>query len=289
MGKKPERICFLGKGGIGKSVLASNMSEALTLEGFHVLQIGTDISLSSTLLLRGFIDIPSVLEDYRDKYDIQLNDYIVKSDSGVYCMELGSIEPGVGCLARGISQVDEMLTRQNVFETYEIDYVLYDITGDTPCTGFILPMREGIMQRTVVISSGSFPSLSTANSILAGITRKGTKHQNASLLVNFADEFQAKSLLSDYAEHVNIPILSYVDTFSTIKSSYLEDKTVFRTSPDSTAAETLKNIAKKLINIEAKEQITPLEQRELLYWQQNWKKKELDHHSGYSTVDSYSI
>jgi nitrogenase iron protein NifH len=167
--------------------------------------------------------------------------------------------------------------------------VIYDITGDTPCTGFILPMREGIMQKMVVISSGSFTSLSTANSLLAGITRKGTKHQNASLLVNFADEFQAKSLLSDYAEHVNIPILAYVDTFSTIKSSYLEDKTVFHTNPDSTAAMVIKNIARNLIEIEAKELITPLEQRELLYWQQNWKKKELDHHSGYSNVDSYSI
>ena len=43
-----QRICFLGRGGVGKTILVSNISAALAKAGYHVLQVGNDISLSST-------------------------------------------------------------------------------------------------------------------------------------------------------------------------------------------------------------------------------------------------
>lgn len=287
MGRETKRICFLGKDGTGKSIIASNISEALVRQGYQVLQIGTDISLSSTLLLRGFVDIPSVLRDYREKYAIQLKDYIIKSSTGVYCMELGSIEPGVGCLARGISHIDEMLAGQGILEEYQIDYILYDISGGIPCTGFILPIRDGIMDQCVIVTKGEFSSLATANSILTGILRKGTK-QNVSFLVNFADEFQTHSLLTDYAKTVKVPILAFLDTSSIMKESYLKEMTIYQANPKSHMVEVFYNIAENMIAIEAGETITPMKQQELLYWQQDWKKKELDYHSGVIGVDFYS-
>ncbi|MEG2923919.1 MAG: AAA family ATPase, partial [Oscillospiraceae bacterium] len=48
-----ERICFLGRGGSGKSTIAQNLSHALAKKGYHVLLVGNDLSLSSTVLLRG--------------------------------------------------------------------------------------------------------------------------------------------------------------------------------------------------------------------------------------------
>ena len=47
-----QRICFLGRGGSGKSTVAQNLGHALALKGYHVLLVGNDISLSSTVLLR---------------------------------------------------------------------------------------------------------------------------------------------------------------------------------------------------------------------------------------------
>ena len=99
-----QRICFLGRGGSGKSTVAQNLGHALALKGYHVLLVGNDISLSSTVLLRGEADISPALEDYREHYEIDLNDYVIPTPSGVYCLELGSIDPGVGCLARGQAQ-----------------------------------------------------------------------------------------------------------------------------------------------------------------------------------------
>ena len=95
-----QRICFLGRGGSGKSTVAQNLSHALALKGYRVLLVGNDISLSSTLLLRGEADISPALEDYREHYEIDLSDYVLPTASGVYCLELGSIDPGAGCLVK---------------------------------------------------------------------------------------------------------------------------------------------------------------------------------------------
>lgn len=65
-----QRICFLGRGGSGKSTVAQNLGHALALKGYHVLLVGNDISLSSTVLLRGEADISPALEDYREHYEI---------------------------------------------------------------------------------------------------------------------------------------------------------------------------------------------------------------------------
>ena len=46
-----DRICFLGRGGSGKSTVAQNISHALAQKGYRVLLVGNDISLSSTVLL----------------------------------------------------------------------------------------------------------------------------------------------------------------------------------------------------------------------------------------------
>lgn len=283
--KQAKRICFLGKGGIGKSVIVSNLSEALTEQGYHVLQIGNDISLCSTLLLRGTEDVKPVLESYRTQYDINLEDFILQSKSGVFLMELGGIEPGVGCLARGIHHVDELLENQGILENYKIDYILYDIAGEIPCTGYILPIRDGIIQKNIVITTGDFSSLSTANSILAAITGSGEKITSTALIVNNADEYQTRALLNEYHEKVNIPILTFIDNSLTIKNSYLEGKTIFEAYPNSKLIEVFRDLAKKILELDGKEKIVPFGQKDLLYWQREWKNKAFQYNSGFINID----
>ena len=111
------------------------------------------------------------LREVAHRYEIDLNDYVIPTPSGVYCLELGSIDPGVGCLARGVTRIDEMLDTQGVSNSLQLDFILYDISGETPCTGYILPIREGVMQRCIIVTNGSFASVTTANSILQAILR----------------------------------------------------------------------------------------------------------------------
>lgn len=287
--KEAKRICFLGKGGIGKSVITANLSAALVKQGYKVMQIGNDISLSSTLLLRGDFEITPVLEEYRKKYVIEIESYVVESPSGVYCLELGSLEPGVGCMARGVHIIDEMLENQGLIEKLELDYILYDISGDIPCTGYILPMRDGVMQKCVVVTDRSFPAFVTANSILTGIVRASKdKILPISIMVNYADAYPAKAQLTEYAKAIDLKELVFLDYDQKIELSELAGKTVLAAYPDSAAAKALSELAGKIIEIKPESAPKPLERQELLRWLRHWKKRSFAQKSGIIGIEDSS-
>lgn len=271
-----QRICFLGRGGSGKSTVAQNISHALARKGYRVLLIGNDISLSSTLLLRGTADIAPALEDYREHYEIDLNDYILPTDSGVYCLELGSIDPGVGCLARGVSLIDEMLDTQGVTARLRLDFILYDISGETPCTGYILPIRDGVMQRCLIVTNGSFASVTTANSILQAVLRASGKERfPVQLIVNNASCSDTKDELASYARRATIEILASIDYSRELEYSSLAGRTVFDTAPESLCAAHLEAVADDLLLPTIPTRLTPFPRRELIVWLRGWQQREL--------------
>ena len=51
------KLAFYGKGGIGKSTAASNVSVALAQKGLKVMQIGCDPKADSTIFLHGFLTL----------------------------------------------------------------------------------------------------------------------------------------------------------------------------------------------------------------------------------------
>lgn len=269
-----ERICFLGRGGSGKSTIAQNLSAALAQKGYHVLLVGNDIALSSTVLLRKDADITPALEAYREKYEIDLIDYILPTDSKVWCLELGSIDPGIGCLARGISLIDEMLDTQGVANTLQLDFVMYDISGETPCTGYILPIREGLIQRCVLVSNGSFASVTAANSLLQAIQRSSSDLA-VQLLVNNASCCETREELAAYAKRANIEVLAYFDTDKQLEYACLAGLTIFDFFAQSPAAERFLEIADRLLAPVENTSPTPFPRKELLTWLGGWQKREL--------------
>jgi nitrogenase iron protein NifH len=102
-----KQIAIYGKGGIGKSTIASNISVALNERGIKVMQVGCDPKRDSTRILAGGDLIPAVLEIYRDKlrhrqdsHAISLNGIVFRTSGGIYCVEAGGPEPGIGCAGR---------------------------------------------------------------------------------------------------------------------------------------------------------------------------------------------
>ena len=61
------QIAIYGKGGIGKSTIASNLSAALSGMGYTVMQVGCDPKRDSTRILAGGRFIPAVLEEHREQ------------------------------------------------------------------------------------------------------------------------------------------------------------------------------------------------------------------------------
>lgn len=271
-----QRICFLGRGGVGKTILVSNISAALAKAGYHVLQVGNDISLSSTELLRESKEITPVLDEFREKYNICVEDYLVRTPSGVYCLELGSIDPGAGCQARGLSIIDEMMAQQGMLDKYKIDVVIYDIAGDTPCTGYILPIRQGVMDKVVLVTNDRYPSVSTINCLLSAVLRQGKNHPPVYLLENQTDRFSDRALLDDYARETNMTLLGCVAYDELTERASLMDETVVCEYPDSNSARELTLLAQKIVSVDNANEPKPFCRTELLRWQQQWKLKKLE-------------
>ena len=166
-----KKIAFYGKGGIGKSTTASNVSAALSLMGKKVCQIGCDPKNDSTRLLLGHICKETVLDQVRrkDPDEICKEDIVHTGFHDIICVEAGGPEPGVGCAGRGIIVALQLLDKMKAIP--DMDVTLYDVLGDVVCGGFSMPIREGYAKEIYIVSSGELMSLYAANNIAKGIRR----------------------------------------------------------------------------------------------------------------------
>lgn len=271
-----KNIGFLGKTGVGKSVLLCNLSEALARQGYRILLVGNSICMDSTQLLLGDREISPVLEDFRDKFTIDMKDYIVESPSGVFCMELGGLTPGSGCMARSLSIVDEMMDEQRITEELSLDYIFYDISGEIPCTGYILPIRDDLMDSCVVVTNGDVSSVAIANNIISGIihARRDNK-TSVGLLVNNADCYPTSQMMELYCQTTGVPLLAAFTHCAQVELATLSGKTVLGSFPDSPCAQQYAMAAKTVIDPPETTKLHPMDRPQLRQWLKQWQTLQL--------------
>jgi len=264
------QIAIYGKGGIGKSTIAGNLSMALKEKGIAVMQVGCDPKRDSTRSLTGGRLIPTVLETYReqmrqgrDASAIALEDIVFQGPGGVYCVESGGPEPGVGCAGRGVLTAIQILRDLKAYETYSLDVVVYDVLGDVVCGGFAQPIRQGYAREIYLICSGAFMSIYAANNIAKGVRRLARRGQTglSGLLCNSSgqEDFE-KKVLSDFAERLGTSLVHFVPRSPAIQVCELESRTVLELSPDSEEADGFRKLADKVMSGGSPVIPTPLEE-----------------------------
>jgi len=251
------QIAIYGKGGIGKSTVASNLCMALRGEGLRVMQVGCDPKRDSTRILTGGRLIPTVLETYRenlrkgrDEYAITLQDIVFEGSNGVYCVESGGPEPGIGCAGRGVLTAIRILGDLGAFKAYNLDVVVYDVLGDVVCGGFAQPIRQGFAREIYLLCSGAFMSIYAANNIAKGISRLARRGRTGlgGVICNSAgDEEFERRVLADFAGRLGSDLIHLIPRSPIIQACEVENRTVFEHSPGSNEAEAFHELARKVM------------------------------------------
>lgn len=272
------QIAIYGKGGIGKSTIASNLSAALSEMGHTVMQVGCDPKRDSTRILAGGRMIPAVLEEHReqlrvgrDEYAIKLDNIIFKSPGGIYIVEAGGPEPGVGCAGRGVLTALQILKDLNAFETYGIDVAIYDVLGDVVCGGFSMPIREGFAKEIYLICSGGFMSIYAANNIARAVQRLAKRGDTglAGIICNSnGDEAFEHAFVPEFAKRLGTSFVQFVPRSPVIQACELEGRAVVEHAPKSREAEIFRSLAKAIMENDTRAVPTPvteLEELEKMY------------------------
>ncbi|MCH3907875.1 MAG: nitrogenase iron protein NifH [Sphaerochaeta sp.] len=246
------KIAIYGKGGIGKSTTACNLSAALSVMGYHVIQIGCDPKSDSVKNLMEGQRIPTVLDQLRENEnaDLELSDIVFQGFNGVWCVEAGGPTPGIGCAGRGIITAFQKLDELHAKETYHPDVIIYDVLGDVVCGGFAMPIRSGYAHDVFIVTSGEMMALYAADNIVHAIRNFGPRGyaKFSGVILNREERRQrAEHRRTTRCVRWGVRSFATVPRDGIVQQAEGQGKTVIEAFPDSPMADVYRTLAKEIL------------------------------------------
>lgn len=236
-------MAIYGKGGIGKSMIASNIAIALGIKGLKVLLIGCDPKADSTINIIGR-RIKPLLELIKDDRNPILEEITFKKGN-VYCIEIGGPEPGIGCAGRGIIVGMNYLIENLNFK--EFDFIIFDVPADIVCGGLAIVVKEGYAEGVLIITSDEFMSLYAANNICRSLSL--LKAKSCGILYNKAT-LKGLKYVERFSKKVEVPIIGSIPHSECINIADKLRKTVIEIFPNSEISQRISSISSSLIKNE---------------------------------------
>lgn len=249
-----ERIGIYGKGGIGKSVIATHLSAELARRGMRVLHVGCDPKADSSCRLTGSYDVKTVLGAMgTNPEEISANQIITPGRNGIDCIEAGGPEPGSGCGGRGVARAIELIGELDLLEDDEYEAVVFDVLGDVVCGGFAAPMRKDFAEKIYIVVSEESMALFAANNIARAVINyayNGVKLAGLVANIRSADERQ-RQRIHDFAEAIGTKVVMTLERSKLVAEAELDLKTVVDIAPDSEEAARFRELAEYTIGLDA--------------------------------------
>jgi nitrogenase iron protein NifH len=243
-----ELIAVYGKGGIGKSVIATNLSARYALAGERVLHVGCDPKVDSAVRLLDGKRLVTVMDLTGDgAEDVAFASVVNRGRHGIDCVEAGGPEPGTGCAGRGVARAIELIGESSALETGAYDVAVFDVLGDVVCGGFASPLRLGFARKVVIVVSDQPMSWFAANNITRAIHRYAENGVAlAGLVANSMLETSRRDVLLRFAEALDTRILAFLPRDPAVPEAENRRHTVSEDAPGSPAAVGLAALAADL-------------------------------------------
>ncbi len=245
------QLAIYGKGGIGKSTMAANISVALAKKGQKVLQVGCDPKHDSTRLLLDGKTQPTVLEYIRNTPVMKrnLSDVIVTGSEGILCAEAGGPEPGIGCAGRGILTTFDTLKKLGA-DKLDVDVKIYDVLGDVVCGGFAVPLRGEYADGIVLVTSGEFMAMYAANNIMKGIGNFDTGSPRLiGIVLNSRGVDGEEETVRKFAAAAGTEVIAVIPKDNVFAEAESRGHTVRELFPDSEISKQIDALAQRITDV----------------------------------------
>lgn len=255
-----ERIVIYGKGGIGKSTVAANLSAIYGALGKKTLHVGCDPKHDSVRLLVGQAKVKTVLAElFRSPTPvIPPAQFVMPGLYGIDCVEAGGPEPGVGCGGRGVARMFELFDDLDFVAQGGYEVTLFDVLGDVVCGGFAAPLRSGYAQKIVIVSSEEMMSLYAANNICRAIKR----HESngiflAGIVANIRDSLDDASEVEAFARAIGTRVLAVLPRDPLLRRAELLRRPLIDLAPEAESTRRFRKLADDLLELSARSCASP--------------------------------
>ena len=235
------QLAFYGKGGIGKSTTVSNLATALAERGQRVVQIGCDPKADSTMNLchgQKMVTVMDMCRQVNDAFDLE--DVVVRSESGVYCAETGGPLPGVGCAGRGVITALEKLTESLGYSRTEF--------LDKMAKSFLISGDVKYAQSVYILTSSEAMSIYAAANIAMAVDHFKARHyaKLGGFIFNRKQEGEKASAVQKLAADFHSTVVGTLADSERVRAADDVHRIVMETEPDSETAAAYRQLAETI-------------------------------------------